>query len=275
MTCLPTVLPKPVFIRAFANWCISVCFLFIAKGRQRPLTAFVLGLFFITVYRGLPAQEGGDFHNRINHILSESTVVQDSIRREISKISYLMTSSANNSNFYLNPAWQSSFIITNNEKVYHFSGRMNALDNSIEVKLGEEIRTIHPDQLKVVVIGTRTFLPVKGSEIDFTDQRTVYLEVLSYGKVHLMVHYFYRSQTGVNNRLSPNTNGGSFKILPIHYYTKNGGNIDRLRTSKRKVLSLFGDQSEQVENYARDNRLHFSDDNDLVRIFDFYNGLDQ
>lgn len=257
---IPTALLKPrLTIRTIAG---------------QHLMGVVAGLLFFTLPNGLSAQKSSNFHNRINHILSESTVVQDSIRREISKISYLMTSSANNPNFYLNPAWQSSFIITNNEKVYHFSGRMNALDNSIEVKLEDEIRTIHPDQLQVVVIGTRTFLPVKGSEIDFTDQQTVYLEVLSYGKVNLMVHYFYRSQTGVNNRLSPNTNGGNFKILPIHYYTGKDGDLVRLRTSKKKVLSLFGDQSDRVENYARDNRLHFSDENDLERIFDYFNSFD-
>ncbi len=234
---------------------------------------FILPLFFVMTVGG--HAQGKDVYHQINRLLTQSSGVQDSIRREISRISYLMTSSANNPNFYLNPNWQSSFIITNEQKVYHFSGRMNALDNSIEVKLEEEIRTIHPDQLQVVVIGTRSFLPTKGTSIDFTNQRNVYLEVLSYGKIHLMVHYFYRSQSGVNNRLSPNTNGGNFKILPIYYYTKDGEDITRLRTSKKRILSLFGDQSDQVENFARDNRLRFSDDNHLVRIFDYYNSLNQ
>lgn len=218
------------------------------------------------------AQEQKNIHHQINNLLGQSSMVQDSVRREISKISYLMTSSANNPNFYLNPAWQSSFIITNDDRVYHFSGRMNALDNSIEVKLGEEIRTIHPDQLQVVVIGARTFMPVKGSEIDFTNQRTVYLEVLSYGKIHLMVHYFYRSQSGDNSRLSPNTNGGNFKILPIYYYTQDEGPLTRLRNSKKRVLALFGPDRDRMENFIKENKLRFSDKEDLMAAFDHFNG---
>jgi hypothetical protein len=232
-------------------------------------------IFLAFLWQGEVYAQNQGVYNQINDLLTQSSMVQDSIRREISRISYLITSSANNPNFYLNPNWQSSFIITNEERVYHFSGRMNALDNSIEVKLGEEIRTIHPDQLKLVVIGRRTFMPFKGSVIDFTDQRNVYLEVLSHGKVHLLVHYFYRSQSGVNNRLSPNTNGGNFKILPIYYCIRNGGNLTRLRTSKRKILALFKDQQDQVESYAKDHHLRFSGENDLIRIFDYFNSLDQ
>lgn len=241
----------------------------------RLLYRALLIIFLTLLWKGDAGAQNQGVYNQINDLLTQSSVVQDSVRREISRISYLITSSVNNPNFYLNPNWQSSFIITNEEKVYHFSGRMNALDNSIEVKLGEEIRTIHPDQLRLVVIGRRTFMPFKGSEIDFTDQRNVYLEVLSYGKIHLMVHYFYRSQTGVTNRLSPNTNGGNFKILPIYYCIRDGSRLTRLRTSKRKILDLFSDQRDRVENYTKEQHLRFSDGNDLVRVFDFYNSLDQ
>lgn len=242
---------------------------------QSLLRPFLFFFFLTLMLQSGPvkAQSEENFHNLINTTLKQTSAIQDSIRRELSKISYVMSSSQQNINFYLDPTWQSSFIITNNDQVYFFNGRLNAVDHAIEIKFNDQIRTIHPDQLKVVSIGSRTFLPVEGKKVRFSDKRMVYLEVLSFGDINLLVHYYYRSKMGGNNRLSINTNGGSFTIIPIYYIAGARGKLTKLRTSKRRILNLFNGKGEEVEAFIKKNRLRFSETEHLEQIFDYYNGL--
>ncbi len=254
---------------------ISTFFLKISSQHQSLKLFIVLGFILYSYSTPVKGQMGANIRNEVNKTLVQVSELRDSVYKDIAKISYKMASSRRNQGFYLDPTWQNSFIITKNEKVYHFSGRLNALNSAIEVNLDGDIRNIYAGQVKVAVIGNRTFLPFKGTNISQVRKMYAYMEVLSFGSTHLLVYYLFRSQTGDTSQLSPSmSNNTKFKIIPLYYSIGINGKLARLKSSKRKVLALFGPKREEMETYVKANKLRFSDKEDLTQIFDYFNGLE-
>ena len=54
------------------------------------------------------------------------------------------------------------------------------------------------------------------------------------------------------------------------YFVKKGDEWQKLRLSRKYVLKLFGDQSDEVKKYAKENKLSFKRDKDLKKIFSQY-----
>jgi len=57
------------------------------------------------------------------------------------------------------------------------------------------------------------------------------------------------------------------------YYTLQNGKIAAVKLSKKKILSLFGDKAEAVKQFAKTNKLKYSNEAHLARIFDYYYSL--
>lgn len=215
-----------------------------------------------------------DTYAQISRTLEYVQHHQDSLRDQIKALSYELNLKKENRKIYLNPDWQKSYIITPLQKVFYFSGRLNALTQTVEAKLGDGIRGIYPERIKVVVIGERTFLPLRGSDVENLDRPIAYFEVLSHGQIHLLSRLGVRSEIEGGNSLSPGLTGRKvYEVDEDLYYTHNFGRVSRLRSSRKRILELFGDKAETVENFTKENRLRFSGKENLVSIFDYYNQL--
>lgn len=55
----------------------------------------------------------------------------------------------------------------------------------------------------------------------------------------------------------------------VFYYQINGGEIDRVPTRNRQFTSLFADQSKEIDNYIKNNKISLNDENDLKKLFEF------
>lgn len=56
-----------------------------------------------------------------------------------------------------------------------------------------------------------------------------------------------------------------------YYITNEKGGLDELKLKKRKILKLFDDSAEEVDEFVSENDLSYKDDEDLKRIFNYYN----
>lgn len=52
-----------------------------------------------------------------------------------------------------------------------------------------------------------------------------------------------------------------------------GGQVYKIPSSKKKLLPLFRDKSGEIENFINNNSLSISKEEDLIKIFDYYNTL--
>jgi hypothetical protein len=56
------------------------------------------------------------------------------------------------------------------------------------------------------------------------------------------------------------------------YYSANGKFIS-LPAKMKKFLSVFGDKQQDVKSFISENQLDHTEEQDLIKIFDFYNGI--
>lgn len=59
------------------------------------------------------------------------------------------------------------------------------------------------------------------------------------------------------------------------YYIKNtqSKSLDLFKPSKKSILAAMSSQSAAIEKYLKDNKVSFSSDQDLQKLFDYYNAL--
>ncbi len=57
------------------------------------------------------------------------------------------------------------------------------------------------------------------------------------------------------------------------YYIRTGTDIQEIKLKKKKILSLFKDKAEQINKFAKENKLSFKKEIDLKKIFSYYNSL--
>ncbi len=229
---------------------------------------------FLAFDCGVIAQNSSDAYSQINQTLGHIQYHQDSLEDYLTRLTYQLNLKNENRKLYLNPNWQNSFLVSMTGKVYYFSGRLNALTNIVEIKMKDKIRAIYPERIKAVVIGDRTFLPLRGSEVENLNKPIAYFEVLSSGRFHLLSRFGILSRIEGGDSLSPELTGERvYKVDEVLYYTQNFGRVSRLRSSKKKLLELFGEKSPEVENFVKNKKLRFAGKENLTLIFDYYNRL--
>jgi len=57
------------------------------------------------------------------------------------------------------------------------------------------------------------------------------------------------------------------------YFVKDAQSLTSLKPSKKSVLAAMSDQSAAIEKYLKDNKVSFSSDQDLQKLFNYYNTL--
>jgi len=57
------------------------------------------------------------------------------------------------------------------------------------------------------------------------------------------------------------------------YFFIENGKVKKTRKKKKEVLNFLADRKDQISNYAKENNLKYSSDDDLKKIFNYYNSL--
>lgn len=97
-----------------------------------------------------------------------------------------------------------------------------------------------------------------------------YYVVLSNGKTKLLKHL---SKTIKESQgLADGTVTKSFSDEEAYYVLKNGA-MTKIKNDEKDVLAALSDKSSQLTAYAKTNKLGFKKDEDLGKIFDYYNTL--
>jgi hypothetical protein len=104
------------------------------------------------------------------------------------------------------------------------------------------------------------------------DRQTInsYYQLLADGKAQLLKRYFKNIKENRNYSLAQTDGVYSAGVL---YYAYKGGKIIHLKNNKETMLALMSDKSAQINDYLAKNDLDFKSDDDLKKLFDYYNAL--
>jgi len=116
---------------------------------------------------------------------------------------------------------------------------------------------------------------VNGKEYVSQSQMRSLLEVLSSGKFSLYREPTY-SIAKPNYNVAMNVGEKDEKVFRAenYYYAPGDGkNLTLLPTKKKAITAIFGDKTEAIKKYIDDKDLRLSRQDDLAKVFDYYNSL--
>ncbi|MEZ4858865.1 MAG: hypothetical protein R2781_08655 [Flavobacteriaceae bacterium] len=65
----------------------------------------------------------------------------------------------------------------------------------------------------------------------------------------------------------------AFKDKASYYFADFEGHFNELPSSKKKIIELFGNNQKEMAEYIKKNKLNINNENDLIRLFRFYETL--
>jgi hypothetical protein len=178
-------------------------------------------------------------------------------------------------NVYLQDEWQSgSFILKPDVNFENYPIRYDIKNQYLEIKTGSEIKIAPLNKLKSFKFnGSKTEYVFKNAgEINHPGMTGVVQELVV-GNFSLYVKPFIEViPANYNVALDSGNKIESFETREAIILVSENDYHDITKSGKR-VLKLFGSTEDDVDNYARRNKLSFKDKEDLIKIVTFYNSL--
>ena len=182
---------------------------------------------------------------------------------------------------YLDIHWKnSSILLYESEKLIEgFPIRYDIMANEVEVKSKKGIRILQGTKIKSFVwVDSVTKAPdYFVNAKDFKDESNVsysgFFQVLSEGSLPL----FKKTEIDIKKadyNIQFNVGSQDDKILKkSEFYTLKDNHVVELPSSKKKIVALFGDKSESMEVFIKENDLSITKGDQLKIIFEHYNSL--
>jgi len=101
----------------------------------------------------------------------------------------------------------------------------------------------------------------------------VFFEVLTEGKITALSREKVEYRTYGYSPFMYGSYNTRKVLVNIYYLLKENGNIQDFSGKRSDWLNLMGNQSDDVLDYAKENKLDFDRKYDLKRIIDYYNSL--
>lgn len=160
-------------------------------------------------------------------------------------------------------------IVSADQKIRIQNINFNVQRNTLESRLNRDsIFTFNVSKLEKIMINNRTFkqvyFPIK--------KGTRLLEVLG-GSKDLVVYKDYEIDIKEGN---PNPMRGALKdkyIIRDRYYVQNGETFNKFKLKRKTILKAMGDKAASVKAFAEKNKLSFSRERDIAKIFGHYDSL--
>jgi len=172
---------------------------------------------------------------------------------------------------HLFDTWNNSAVVVSKEgkkfKVQNVN--FNARRNRFEMEQpGDTLYTFNFKAIDKIVVNNRTFSTVYFEE----DERDMAVEEIGVAdNFKIIKRYNIEIQVG-----SPNPMRGSVSdkyLLKDDYYLIKDGEMKKFNPKRKKVSKLMGKKADQVEDYAKENKLSYKDDAELAQIILYYNSL--
>ena len=172
--------------------------------------------------------------------------------------------------------WQPGYAYYLDGSAREFTGlKYKPAEDAMWVNTGETVIPLFPGVINGVSMETGE--SVKHIFVKVPLQTPVFMEVLSAGKVHLMLHRvlgdrekeeIVGTKTLVFDYREPSIDFSE----KTYVWTPQGG-VERIKLSKKTVLAIMSDYTSEVEMYIDDNNLRIKNISDAMKVFDYYNRI--
>jgi hypothetical protein len=173
---------------------------------------------------------------------------------------------------YLFSSWegQNTVYDTDNQKFVLQNLNYNILTKMLETKRGKDsLFTLEAKKVNFVNHASKTyrFYNIRGT-------LELFQELYASDNVKFLKGFNTAVKEGVINPLTQVYLQNEKVFIEEKYYIKvKSGNFDEFKLKKRSVLKLMGDKGPQIKQYAYAEKLSYKSDEDLVKMFIYYDTL--
>lgn len=193
-------------------------------------------------------------------------------------IDYNMNQTSNNQiegSIYINENFAPVIITQYNDKIY--SGRFNALNGEIEIKLEEN---------KVIALDTNSDFEVKFTASNkiyrtesFVDSKGIekkgFLVLVNENKEYaLFKEEIVKFHEKIESTSSYDKGRPARYIREKdNYYIKNNNTIHYISQNKKDLLQTFPNESDKLKSFIKKNKINLKQEDDLVKIVNYLDAL--
>jgi len=181
---------------------------------------------------------------------------------------------------YFNENWRMGKITLNSGEVietypikYDLKTQRLEIKNDIDIKildieLVKKLEWLNEFSQKEIYVNCSEF-----KDLLTEKEAQGFYEVIAKGKITLLKKTNLILQpSNYNEALNVGCKEDTY-IKEDKYYVKSDNKIEKINPKRKSVLKLFVDKAEQVDLFAKENNLEFKDENQLGKIFEYYNSL--
>ncbi len=172
---------------------------------------------------------------------------------------------------YLYDSWSNGFITTTNGKIFNnLFLKYDLIEDVIYFKSSKNEPLLFVE-------------PIKSFELELNNKKAVFTNgfptidnytSLSYYQVIFkddMTSLLMKNKKYISEIKPYNSSTTEKKFVDnITYYIFRNGKMEKFKPSKKEILTLFSDKSEQINEFIKSSKIDFKNDEDLAKIFDFY-----
>lgn len=176
--------------------------------------------------------------------------------------------------YYLFNNWFNNAIIYDlSNKAYNLPNcNFNIESNSVEAQLDDvkdKIYAFNSGDIIKVEFGNRLF--VKKNSNKGANQL---LEVIHEGeKMSVYKEYESSISKATVNPMTLQKMGKDKVVIKSNYYVEKDGKIEEFKLKKSSLLNLMANKKNEVKSFIKENKLSTSKDEDLAKIFQYFNTL--
>jgi hypothetical protein len=172
---------------------------------------------------------------------------------------------------YLYDSWFNNMtLFTNDKKSYELNNsNFDLLRNEFVVKVSiDSIFTFDKNSIKYATLNNVVY-----KKFNYENKDT-FLAVLINGKKTSFLRKDYVSiLEGSFNQMTQRKITKDKYVIKTNYFSFSKGKINNFKLKKGDVLSLFKDQKSKVKNFVKKNKLSYRQEEDVMKLFEFYNEL--
>jgi len=196
-------------------------------------------------------------------VTSPPQIQAKKVQKNSSKLYFLVTESfpleKNGKKFLTNNFIKSTLIDFEGEK-FEVELRYRFFDDEMQIMHQEKIKALFPQKVKKLIFKKneveQVFIP-----LEYSDKKTInlgYFELLTDGKMKLLKQY---------------KKGGKKDIKTEFFFQTEDTPAECFKVKKSSILKVLKRHKSEVSKFIVENKMDIKKENDLKKVFDFYNSL--
>lgn len=167
---------------------------------------------------------------------------------------------------YLFPVWDGNYII---ESIQGIRYNLNSLNYNLDTKKLESL--LSRDSIFELRSNQVDFILANNKRFKIINEEL--FQELNNGKFKIYKQFNVKVKDAFINPLTRQEAAPAEYVQFGKYFYFNNDVLTPFKLSKKEVLNMLKDKQQQVNKYAKDKNFSFSDEDDVIKIVNYYNTL--